>query len=721
MSTLNKIKNGFQGLFTENGAEKDSVNPNTPEEQRIYDTVYQDYQVFKQARQQMDDIWRKEQRFYMGDHWKGLRSDAVSKLRPDAVENITFSQIESIVGKLTGWMPYPNFTAQEEGDEGKARDLNDFMPFELRQIKFKQKHTRAVRRMVIHGPLIYKTVFDPTVEGGRGMNRYEGRNDIIPVDFGTFFPDPRIKDFIYLQKMGGIIINVPKPLEYFKERWPKQGTKVQPDIGTLETDVFNIDTDDGNLSTDATRQQMSGLIEYWYRGLPKQVSAEDKKLFREMAEEKLMEGVDPSEYLAKADGKMEGVHCIYITTSGVFLEHKAYVFDHGQYPFVARTLYPSESNPWGKGFMRDMIKPQIMKNKYAEISVETMAKQGNAAIMYEEGSISKPRTWAEQRSMPGAMLPVATGRMSGVKELEGVNVPSTVFNMLNYYDEMLQKIPGQFDSANGQANSNVTSGAQAKALMAAAGTRLNTVSDLIQDALEEVFSQYVELIAQFYTTERIARVTGRTVTMSRDNMVSRVPSDYTPPDPMVEEMGAGDMQLPDPMQGMDMMGQMDQMSMMPEPVEVQEEFVPEFDILVQIGVDKPQDREYWLQLAFNLLQTMDPITQQPMIDAEAVRYVITTGRMEPMDVIKRRIEEESGKQQQFMQAQQQAQEAQAQVQQLSQENQSMQQALQQFGGEQMEREQRDREFEQGLKQQKMNLEGAKVAQQLMQPGRPGQG
>lgn len=721
MSTLKKIQEGFKGLFAENGAEKDSVNPNTPEEQRIYDTVYQDYQVFKQARQQMDDIWRKEQRFYMGDHWKGLRSDAVSKLRPDAVENITFSQIESIVGKLTGWMPYPNFTAQEEGDEEKARDLNDFMPFELRQIKFKQKHTRAVRRMVIHGPLIYKTVFDPTVEGGRGMNRYEGRNDIIPVDFGTFFPDPRIKDFIYLQKMGGIIINVPKPLEYFKERWPKQGAKVQPDIGTLETDVFNIDSDDGNLSTDSTRQQMSGLIEYWYRGLPKQVSAEDKKLFREMAEEKLMEGVDPSEYLAKADGKMEGVHCIYITTSGVFLEHKAYVFDHGQYPFVARTLYPSESNPWGKGFMRDMIKPQIMKNKYAEISVETMAKQGNAAIMYEEGSISKPRTWAEQRSMPGAMLPVATGRMAGVKELEGVNVPSTVFNMLNYYDEMLQKIPGQFDSANGQANSNVTSGAQAKALMAAAGTRLNTVSDLIQDALEEVFSQYVELIAQFYTTERIARVTGRTVTMSRDSMVSRVPSDYMPPDPRVEEMGAGGMQPPDPMQGMDMMGQMDPMSMMPEPVEVQEEFVPEFDILVQIGVDKPQDREYWLQLAFNLLQTMDPITQQPMIDAEAVRYVITTGRMEPMDVIKRRIEEESGKQQQFMQAQQQAQEAQAQVQQLSQENQSLQQTLQQFSGEQMQREQRDREFEQGLKQQKMNLEGAKVAQQLMQPVRPGQG
>lgn len=110
-----------------------------------------------------------------------------------------------------------------------------------------------------------------------------------------------------------------------------------------------------------------------------------------------------------------------------------------------------------------------------------------------------------------------------------------------------------------------------------------------------------------------------------------------------------------------------------------------------------------------------------MVDAEAVRFVIQTGRMEPMDVIKRRIEEASGMQQQLVQAQQQAQEAQAQVQQLTQENQSMQQSMHQFSGEQAQREQRDRDFEQGLKQQKMNLEAAKTANQLMQPQRPGQG
>ncbi|MGG3282745.1 hypothetical protein [Paenibacillus solani] len=687
MTLLGKVK----GIFGSSSGDDQTDNPNTPDEQRIVDEVMTDFNVFKEPRQKMDDIWRKEQRIYMGDHWYGLRTEAVSKLRPDAVENVAFSQIESIVGKLTGWMPYPDYDAQEENDEQKARDLNDFMPYELRQIKFKQKHSRAIRRMVIHGPLIYKTVFDPTVEGGRGQNRYTGRNDILPVDLFSFYPDPRISDFIHLQEMGAIIMKYPKTLEYFKKRWPKQGEKVQPDSSAGNEGIDGDSTDSiSGLTEINTRQKSSGLIEYWYRGLPKVVTREDRELFRDLAEEKLLQGVDPSELIAKAEGNMEGVHCIYISSDGVFLEHKAYVYDHGQYPFTARTLYPDEGNVWGKGFMRDMIKPQIIKNKYAEIAIETMAKQGNGGIMYEEGAITRPNTWQERRSLPGAMLPVAHGRMNDVKELQGINIPGSLFNMLSYYDEMLQKIPGQFDSSNGQANSNVTSGEQAKALMAAAGTRLNTTSDLIQDALEEVFGQYVELIAQFYTTERIARITGRKLSISRDTIVSQVPSEYD----------TGE-QIPDPDTG----------EPVPDIRPVQEEYVPEFDILVHIGVDKPQDREYWLQLAFNLLQTIDPVTQLPMIDAEGVRYVISTGRMEPMDVIKRRIEQEAGTQQQMQQLQ-------MQIQQLTQQNQELQQTTAQLTDQSVQQETQQREFEQSLKQQKINLEAAKTANEIMKSQQP---
>lgn len=681
-STVKDTTEKLQGIFNgSDGVDQDAKFINKPDEQTLYDSVMQDYTVFKAARQMIEPMWREEMRFYDGDHWTGLRTDAVSRRRPNSVDNISWAQCESIIGKLSGWDPWPDFQAQEPGDEQKAKDLNAFMPYELSQIKFKQKYVKAIRQSVIHGPLIFKTIFDPSVEGGRGMNKYDGRNDIVPVELGSFFTDPRITDFIYLQEMGAIIINTRKTLEYFQRKWPKQGKKVQPDNTAQDVQIFTYPnygmaqktfntTDTTWYPFDASTQvKTAGLLEYWYRGLPKMVSEEDKQMFREQGDEKLAQGLDPSEFYAKADGTMEGVHCVYVSTSEVFLEHKAYVYDHGLYPFTARTLFPNGRNVWGKGFMRDMIKPQIMLNKFAEIAVETMAKSGNSAIVYEEGSITKPATWKEQRSTEGALLPIAQGRIQDWKELQGTNAPATVFNMLEYYQSMLQKIPGQFDSANGQASPNVTSGEQAKALIAAASTRLNTVSDIISESLADVFGQYIELIAQFYSDQRIARVTGKQVSMGRDSLISHVQTTY-------------------------------------EQSPVMEEYMPQFDILVNITAEKPQDSQYWLQMAFNLLPMVDPITQLPMIDAEAVRYVIQNGRMESMDTIEKRIAEKAGKEQQM-------QEMGMQLEQMQAENGGLQEQLAQIMGEKTQQDDDDRQFEQQLKSRKMDLDEAKTINQIV--------
>lgn len=691
MTLLDKAKSIVEGIFVgeDNKGEKEPIN--TPDQQKLVEMAYGDFQVFKANRQRIESVWRQEQRFYMGNHWYGLRPEAVSKMRPNSVDNIAWSQIESIVSKLTGWVPQPDFEAQEPNDEQKATELNEYMPYELRCIKFKQKHIRAVRRMVIHGPLIYKTIYDPTVEGGFGQYRYFGNNDIIPVDLGSFFPDPRIKDFIHLQKGAAHIVKTVQPLEYFKERWPKQGPKVKEDNDSSDVEIFSQDDyslDGFNADRTyygGTEQKTAGLIEYWYKGKPKMMTDADKQLFQELADQKLSEGKDPSEYLAKARGTMSGIHCLYISTSGVFLEHKAYVYDHGQYPFVARTLFPDEDNVWGKGYMRDMMPPQIMLNKFAEIAVETMAKQGGSAVMYEETAIDakQEKKWRNNRGLPAAMLPVTD--INKVKEMQGVNVPQTVFNMMEYYKEMLQKIPGQFDSANGQANPNITSGEQAKALINASSGRLALAAETIQDALEEVFTQYIELMAQFYTIERIGRVTGKQVAMSRDRLISHAPTEYEVTDPTSGELVS-------------------------QPV--MEEYMPKFDISVNISVERPKDREYAIQTAFNLFNMIDPSTQMPMIDTQAVIYTVENGRMEPMSVIQSRMQKEQQIMMQMQQLQQENQMLNEQLGAMGQQLQSMQQGEMSAAENimRMQQEQEDRQFNRSMQMQKMDLEAQKVAQ-----------
>lgn len=528
---------------------------------------------------------------------------------------------------------------------------------------------------MVHGLLLYKTIYDPTVEGGRGNHRFIGQNDVIPLDYGCFFPDPRIGDLLYLQTSRAIILNSVRDLEYFKDRFEGQGKKVMEDNQSADVEIF-----DSNKDANTYKSKRSNLIEYWYKGKPKMLTAEDKQHFMELAQEALAEGKDPSEHLAKAQGSVKGIHCIYISSSGVFLEHKAYVYDHGQYPIIARALFPVEGTIWPKGYMRDMISPQIMLNKFSELAVETAAKMGNGAMLYEEGALSDTHKsmWKRLRSKVGAMLPVTD--IAKVKETQGISINPTHLSMMEYYKDMLQKIPGRFDSANGQASTNVTSGRQAQALQAASAGRLSTTSELIQDALVELFEQYIELIAQFYTTERIGRVTGKPVSISRNQLLSSVQTEFE------SEEGT----LP-----------------------VVEEYIPKFDISVSVGVEKPSDRDYWIQTAFNLFQTIDPLTGMPMIDIEALEYAIEHGRMEPFDVIKERMQKEQ-------MIKQMVEQLQTQVDQLSQENQIMQQALGQAQqqSEQMTSMRRaeeddERQFQRQTQMRKLDIEQMKAEGQMM--------
>src|SRR5690348_17685105 len=63
-----------------------------------------------------------------GDHWYGLRPPEVSQQRPNSVDNVVWSQIESIVSKLTGWEPTTDFEAQEPGEDRKSTRLNSSHP-----------------------------------------------------------------------------------------------------------------------------------------------------------------------------------------------------------------------------------------------------------------------------------------------------------------------------------------------------------------------------------------------------------------------------------------------------------------------------------------------------------------------------------------------------------------------------------------------------------------
>lgn len=690
------VKGIYNNTETPPKVQDDEIN--TPDEQLLVNMADEDYQIFKAHRQPIEDVWRQEQLIWKGDQWAGLRPPDNGPY-PERMEykgNYAGSQIESITSRLTAWNPSPEFEPTEPGDEPRADLLNAFIPYELNCIKIKPKHIRAVRRMVIHGPLMYEVLYNPDVYGGRGNNLWKGQADIVPLNFGSFFPDPSIKDFIYLQKGRAHIINYLMTLEYIKKRWPKQGEKVMADNRSSETEIFDRDSETivGTSLRNEDNRTTANVLRYMYKGRPKYMSSEDIKAFRERAEQNLAEGIDPSENIAKSKGTAEGIHFLYVTTNGVFLSHEAYVFDHGQYPIIARTLYPEEDNPWGKGYMRDMISPQVMYNRFSELAIEVTSKMGAAAIIYGTAAGLSPGTegapnpfqqiWRRFRGKAAAMLPVSD--VNQVKELQGVPPNPGIYQYMQHFLEMMQKIPGVYDSTNGAASADVKSGKQAEALMAASQGRMSTAAELIEDAFQEVIEQFVEVCAQHYTTDRVARITGKDVTFNRQGIVKQNPT-------MTFETGnmvAGPNGLP-----------------MPEMMQLHEEYVPKMDVKVNIGVEKPRDREYWIQTAFNLFNTINPMTGLPMIDAKALQYTVQNGRMEPFSVIDERMQTDAMIQQQMQQLQAQNEQLNAQVQAMGSELQKADSAKQQS-------EQQKQAFEMQKAAGQSELEWAKLNQQERQ-------
>lgn len=688
MGLLDKAKETVQGIFNNTiPPANDGEEINTEEEQKLVEMAVGDYLVFKEKRQPIEDVWRQEQLMWKGDQWSDLRPPDNGPY-PERMEykgNYSGSQIESITSRLTAWNPTPEFEPTEQGDEPRADLLNAFIPYELNQIKIKPKHIRAVRRMVIHGPLMYEVMYNPEVYGGRGGNRWKGQADIVPLNFGSFFPDPAVKDFIYLQKGRAHIINYLMTIEYIRKRWTKQGPKVMAGGESSDTEIFDQDslTSVGTTLHGEDNRTTANVLRYMYKGVPKYMSPEDIKAFKDKAEQNLAEGIDPSEALAKSQGKAEGIHFLYVTTNNVFLSHESYVFDHGQYPIIARTLYPIEDNPWGKGYMRDMISPQIMYNRFAELAIDVTSKMGAAGIIYgtaaglSSGTEGAPnpfqQVWRRFRGKAAAMLPVAD--VNQVKELQGVPPNPGIMQYMQHFIDMMQKIPGVFDSTNGAASSDVTSGKQAEALMSASQGRMSTSAELIEDAFQEVIEQFVEVCAQNYTTDRVTRITGKDVTFNRQNLVKQAMTEY--------ETEEGVMQL-------------------------QEEYVPKMDIKVNIGVEKPKDREYWIQTAFKLYGTLNPLTGLPMIDAKALQYTVQNGRMEPFSVIDERTKTETMIQQKLNELQQQNEQLGAENQQLQQVARKAQQQLQKHDADKTLFDQQKEVAKHDLEQQKIDAMREKV-------------
>ena len=430
--------------------------------------------------------------------------------------------------------------------------------------------------------------------------------------------------------------------------WPDTGSSV------------NTDMDIPSGTNEGAQPNQAWIIACWHKGVPQYVPDKWVKRFKELAAEADANGLPykAQDYRDMATGTLKGVHVAYVART-TLLEYIPYVYDDGEYPFVFRILYADEKNPMGMGEVRNLIIPQILHNKADEIELGGMAAEGLGGAFYRKETINASQLANIQAhgNKPGALLEV--NDISGIMPRTGVRVPPSIVNYKEHKQRIIDTVSQNTAIQQGIMPGGNVPFATIQALGARADVRTKAKIEVIEDFLKEVGLKIVKRAGQFYTEKRVFRITGERQEQAKAQQVYGVMKQIgnmppgTPPDlqmkALVELLTI--VKTAEPKKTVEL-GRADLMrswtrdTMGADGTPSVEEFIPEFDLKVKVGDERPTDRNYYTNIAMSLLGKG--------IGIRAFWKTIDDGKFPPVDEILQELTQQAQQTQQQAQVQQSA-------------------------------------------------------------------
>ena len=580
------------------------------------------------TRRETETDWSDEYKIYIGQQWdttRGLRGSEAKENNLNSQDNLILPTIENIVASLTTSDPQAEIDPMESGDADLSRLLMDFFPALLAKNKFMFTFRKQVRQCIKHGPLIAMVDWDGAWIGGRGENRWIGDCRILAIKKTEFYPDPAIIDLEErLQECSFIHLKYRMKLQDVVERWPTTGQKLG-------------ETSASNGTNEGANPDQTDIIESWSRGTPDIISPEYKKKFLELASKALEAGlpVQAKDYKDMANGTLKGVHVAY-TCEDRILEYIPYKFDHGRYPFLFKVLYEDELRPMGMGEIRNLITPQILHNLADEIEIGGMASEGLGGGWYDKDAIDEGQlaNIAAHNAKPGIYNEV--NDIGGIKERTGGHYPVAITNYKEHKQKMIDTISQNTAIQQGISPGSTVPYASIQELGARGDIRTKAKIEIIEDFLVEMYQMVIEVVGQFYTDKRMFRIVKERSEQAKAaqifsilKQISNMPQGT---DPALQMQALTDLltvvKTEEPRKT-DYIGRADLVrswtrdSMSGDGVK--EEFIPEFDIKVRVGDEKPSDRNYYTNIALKLFGSAMGIN--------ALWKTLDEGKFPPVDEI----------------------------------------------------------------------------------------
>lgn len=486
-------------MFEENknalyeGVETEKAEVNTPEAVKSFKKVTEDtvrqakarLEKYKTSRKSLDQRIIDNEQFWKMRHWEGKSSK----------ENVNptgwlLNAIHSKHADMMDGYPEPNIRAKEQADEREAKILSEIVPVILEGTGFKKTYSKVSRDKLNKGTGVYGIFWDSSKYFGMGDISIEKINPL------NLFFEPEVEN---IQQSREVFLLKEISRDILQQKYPVLKDKTLSS-GENVTKYQNDDSVDENDKV---------VVYDWYY----------KKWEGDICRLHYCKFVGETViYASEDDTARASVPVIDpVTNTSVRDEFGNELteevgksraetgwYEHGLFPFVLDVMFPVEASPFGYGYTDlfkgtqediDLLNHSIVRNALLCSRARVFAKENGGVNIDDYTDLSKDVVTYE--GMPDDIIPITPPQM-----------PAMVVEIMNNKIEELKEVSGNRDVNNGSTSSGVTAASAIAALQEHAGKTSRDNLQNTYEAFKDITYQVIELIRQFYDTQRQFRIVG---------------------------------------------------------------------------------------------------------------------------------------------------------------------------------------------------------------------
>lgn len=417
---------------------------------------------YQSAKQKLTDRLLGNENWWRIRHWRQLNQyGETDDERPSSAW--LFNTIISKHAELMDAYPTFNCLPREREDKEEAQRLSKILPVVLRQNKFEGVYSDEGWTKLKSGTGIFGILWDKNKLNGLGDIRIENINPL------NLYWQPGIKD---IQASKNLFYTQDVDNDTLLSMYPE----LQGKIGGREMRSDN------------------------YRNEESQVDESEKTMVVDWYYKTNVGGRTLLQYAKFCNG------VLLFSSENEPENYPEGWYTHGKYPFVFDVLFPCEGSLSGFGYIDVCRDPQ----KYIDLVGQAVAKsaligatpryfsRGDGGINEEEFmDITKPVVHVEGNLDDASIRQIQTAGLDGM-----------YLTYINNKIEEMKETAGNRDVANGGTTAGVTAASALAALAEQSGKTSRDSTRTSYRAYEEVITQCIELIRQYYTIPRQFRIVG---------------------------------------------------------------------------------------------------------------------------------------------------------------------------------------------------------------------